>query len=85
MFNPKILANSRSDGIGALEITHENGDQPRLFVPLKRDNHQGFQDQRRDQRWNKACNMLSNPRCLTATRTITTKKIAAGRAVCDET
>src|SRR5215813_8092680 len=36
MFNPKTFANSRSDGIGALEITSENGDQPRLFVPLKR-------------------------------------------------
>jgi len=39
MFNPKIFANSRPDGIGALEITGEDGHQPgqpRMFVPLKR-------------------------------------------------
>ncbi len=39
MFNPKSFANSRPDGIGALEITGEAGhrpDQPRMFVPLKR-------------------------------------------------
>src|SRR6266508_609227 len=39
MFNPKPFANSRPDGIGALEIIGEPGDQPDppgLFVPLKR-------------------------------------------------
>ena len=39
MFNPKTFANSRPDGIGALEITGEAGhqpNQPRMFVPLKR-------------------------------------------------
>src|SRR5262245_27678878 len=39
MFNPKTFANSRPDGIGALEITSETGNQPnrpRMFVPLKR-------------------------------------------------
>jgi Ca-activated chloride channel family protein len=39
MFNPKTFANSRSNGIGALEIIGEPGDQPAqpgLFVPLKR-------------------------------------------------
>src|SRR5262245_23421957 len=36
MFNPKTFANSRPDGIGALEIISENGNRPRLFVPLKR-------------------------------------------------
>ena len=39
MFNPKTFANSRPDGIGALEIIGEPGDQPDppgLFVPLKR-------------------------------------------------
>ncbi|MGH9935544.1 MAG: VIT domain-containing protein [Blastocatellia bacterium] len=39
MFNPKVFANSRPDGISALEITGETErrtDQPRLFVPLKR-------------------------------------------------
>src|SRR5262245_25834807 len=39
MFNPKTFANSRPDGIGAMEIIGETGNQPdqsRLFVPLKR-------------------------------------------------
>jgi Ca-activated chloride channel homolog len=39
MFNLNTFANSRPDGIGALEIIGENGrqpDQPRMFVPLKR-------------------------------------------------
>jgi Ca-activated chloride channel homolog len=36
MFNPKTFANSRPDGVGALEIISENGHRPRLFVPLKR-------------------------------------------------
>ena len=39
MFNPKTFANSRPDGIGALEITGEDGrqpDRPRMFVSLKR-------------------------------------------------
>src|SRR5262245_65842403 len=39
MFNPKTFANSRPDGIGALEIASETGNQPEqpgLFVPLKR-------------------------------------------------
>ncbi len=39
MFNPNIYANSRSDGIGVLEITGADegrSEQPRLFVPLKR-------------------------------------------------
>lgn len=39
MFNPKVYANSRPDGISALEIISETEgkrDQPRLFVPLKR-------------------------------------------------
>jgi Ca-activated chloride channel homolog len=39
MFNPNSFANSRSDGIGVLEIIgndERKPDQPRLFVPLKR-------------------------------------------------
>src|SRR5262245_45954571 len=39
MFNPKTFANSRPDGIGVLEITGEDDNQPNrpsLFVPLKR-------------------------------------------------
>jgi len=39
MFNPKAFANSRPDGIGALEIIGAPGDQPDQsgqFVPLKR-------------------------------------------------
>ena len=39
MFNSKAFANSRPDGISALEITSETelgADRPRLFVPLKR-------------------------------------------------
>src|SRR5262245_27112343 len=39
MFNPKTFANSRPDGIGAMEIIGETGNQPdqsRRFVPLKR-------------------------------------------------
>ena len=34
MFNPTTFVNSRPDGIGALEITGEDGnqpDQPRMF------------------------------------------------------
>ncbi|HEY7180987.1 MAG TPA: VIT and VWA domain-containing protein, partial [Blastocatellia bacterium] len=39
MFNPKTFANSRPDGIAALEIVGEDDrppGQPRMFVPLKR-------------------------------------------------
>ncbi len=39
MFNPRTFANSRPDGIGAMEIIGEGDNQPnqpRLFVPLKR-------------------------------------------------
>jgi Ca-activated chloride channel family protein len=39
MLNPKIFANSRPDGIAALEIIDESGNQPEqpaLFVPLRR-------------------------------------------------
>ncbi len=39
MFNPKTFANSRPNGISAMEIIGEPGDQPdqpSLFVPLKR-------------------------------------------------
>ena len=39
MFNPNTFANSRLDGISAMEITVEDGnqpDRPRMFIPFKR-------------------------------------------------